>query len=255
MNKVVLILLDGMRPDAIGGIPLVEELKKTSSYTLDAETVFPSVTLPCHMSLFHSVDPGRHGITTNTYMPQVRPIRGICEVLKQAKKKNAFFYTWEELRDLARPDSIAFGCYCAGHHETYEAADLHACEIFCDYVPKYQPDFSFLYFGLTDAVGHGSGWMSEHYMEAMKESWEKVEKAISALPDDWTVIITADHGGHDRNHGSTMPEDMTIPVFFRGPAFEAGKVLTGVSIKDIAPTITTLLGVEPDEEWEGKSIL
>ena len=52
-----------------------------------------------------------------------------------------------------------------------------------------------------------------------------------------------------------MPEDMTIPVFFRGPAFEAGKVLESVNIKDIAPTITTLLGVEPDEEWEGKSLI
>ena len=76
MNKVVLILLDGMRPDALDGIPLVEELRKTASYTLDAETVFPSVTLPCHMSLFHSVDPSRHGILSNTYTPQVRPIDG-----------------------------------------------------------------------------------------------------------------------------------------------------------------------------------
>ena len=122
-------------------------------------------------------------------------------------------------------------------------------------MPKYQPDFTFLYFGLTDAVGHGSGWMSEHYMEAMKESWGKAAKAIAALPEDWTVIITADHGGHDRSHGSTMPEDMKIPVFFRGPAFAAGKVLDKVSIKDIAPTITALLGVEPDEEWEGVSLV
>lgn len=253
--KVVLILLDGMRPDAIGDIPLVEELKKTSAYTLDADTVFPSVTLPCHMSLFHSVDPQRHGITTNTYVPQVRPIRGLCEVLKQAKKKNAFFYTWEELRDLTRPDSLAFGCYCSGHNETYEAADQHVCDIFCDYVPKYQPDFTFLYFGLTDAAGHGCGWMSDCYLSAMRESWDKVAQAIAALPEDYTVIITADHGGHDRSHGSTMPEDMKIPVFFRGPSFEPGKILENVSIKDIAPTITTLLSVDPDEDWEGKSII
>lgn len=97
--------------------------------------------------------------------------------------------------------------------------------------------------------------MSEHYLSAMKESWEKAAKAIAALPEDWTVIITADHGGHDRSHGSTMPEDMKIPVFFRGPAFEPGKILNNVNIKDIAPTITALLGVDPDEEWEGKSVL
>lgn len=255
MSKAVLILLDGMRPDAITDIPFVKKMKETSSYTMEAQTVMPSVTLPCHMSLFHSVDPDRHGITTNTYMPQVRPIKGLCEVLKRAGKKNAMFYTWEELRDLARPDSIAFGCYCAGHHETYEKADLHATEIFSEYVSKYQPDFSFLYFGLTDAVGHGSGWMSENYMKAMNESWEKVELALKAIPEDWTVIITADHGGHGRSHGSDMPEDMTIPVIARGPAFEAGKILENVSIKDIAPTIAKLLGVEPDPEWEGKAFI
>ena len=253
--RTLLILVDGMRPDSLAGIDTAQSIISRSAYTMNARTVTPSVTLPCHVSLFCSVDPSRHGTTTNTYMPQVRPIRGLCEVLKQGKKKNAMFYTWEELRDLARPDSIAFGCYCAGHYETYEEADLHAVELFSDYVPKYQPDFTFLYFGLTDAVGHGYGWMSERYMEAMKESWEKAAKAVAALPDDWSVIITADHGGHDRSYGSTMPEDMTIPVFFRGPAFEAGKVLDGVSIKDIAPTITALLGVEPDEEWEGKSVL
>ena len=255
MNKVVLILLDGMRPDALDGIPLVEELKKTASYTLEADTVFPSVTLPCHMSLFHSVDPGRHGITTNTYMPQVRPIRGLCEVLKQGKKKNAMFYTWEELRDLARPDSIAFGCYCAGHYETYEEADLHAVELFRDYVPKYQPDFTFLYFGLTDMVGHTSGWMSEHYLSAMKESWEKAAKAIAALPDDWTVIITADHGGHDRTHGTEMSEDMTIPMFYIGKAFPAGKRFEGGSILDITPTIAKVMGIAPADEWEGTPVI
>ena len=67
-EKVVLILVDGMRPDGMlkCGHPFVEELMKKSSYSLTAKTVFPSVTLPCHMSLFHSVDPDRHGVTTNT---------------------------------------------------------------------------------------------------------------------------------------------------------------------------------------------
>ncbi len=57
MEKVILILIDGMRPDALVecGNDYVECLKKESSYTFDARSVFPSVTLPCHISLFHSV--------------------------------------------------------------------------------------------------------------------------------------------------------------------------------------------------------
>lgn len=52
-----------------------------------------------------------------------------------------------------------------------------------------------------------------------------------------------------------MQEDMTIPVFFQGTSFEAGKVLKDVSIMDIAPTITNILGVHTPDEWEGKSVL
>lgn len=53
---------------------------REGSYSLRARTVMPSVTLPCHMSLFHSVDPGRHGILTNTYVPQARPRGGAVRV-------------------------------------------------------------------------------------------------------------------------------------------------------------------------------
>ena len=65
-NKVILISIDGMRPDGLIKCknPYVDELKEIASYTFDARTVFPSVTLPCHMSMFHSVPPERHGTTT-----------------------------------------------------------------------------------------------------------------------------------------------------------------------------------------------
>ena len=109
-QKVVLLLVDGLRPDALTacGNPFVEELTRRCSYTLEAKTVTPSVTLPCHMSLFHSVTPERHGITTNVYTPQVRPITGLADQLALFEKKAAFFYTWEELRDIARPASLNY---------------------------------------------------------------------------------------------------------------------------------------------------
>jgi hypothetical protein len=39
----------------------------------------PSVTLPCHTSMFRGVTPERHGITTNTWTPQVRPVPSIID--------------------------------------------------------------------------------------------------------------------------------------------------------------------------------
>ena len=116
-------------------------------------------------------------------------------------------------------------------------------------------DFTFLYLGDTDAVGHNHGWMSDKYMISMEQSWENIARLTDALPDDYTVIITADHGGHDRTHGTDLPEDMTIPVCFCGPRFEKGRELDNVSIKDVAVTFAALLDVPPAKEWEGTSIL
>ena len=222
---------------------------------MSGQTVFPSVTLPCHVSLFHSVDPCRHGTTTNTYMPQVRPIDGICEVLKKGGKRSACFFNWGELRDLARPGSLTHSYFISGSRLGYDVANDMTADAAIDFLGKVDVDFTFLYFGYPDEAGHKYGWMSKEYFDALENSWGNIERVTESLGDDYTVIITADHGGHDRTHGTDMPEDMTIPVIVYGKDIEAGDAFAGVNIKDIAPTVTGLLGVEPDPEWEGKSIL
>lgn len=252
-EKVLLILVDGMRPDAMTGLPAVQKLQSESAWTMTAATVFPSVTLPCHMSLFHSVDPQRHGVTTNFYTPQVRPVSGLCEQLKAAKKRSAFFYDWEPLRDLARPDSLSCSFYLNGHENLNSRHTVAQSAL--SYVQSGAPDFVFFYIGLPDTVGHSSGWMKEPYLDAVRRSWDTVETVMAALPSDYTAIITADHGGHDQSHGTELPEDMTIPVLMHGPRFTPGQLARKVSIKDIAPTITDLLGAEKAPEWEGHSLL
>ena len=78
-----------------------------------------------------------------------------------------------------------------------------------------------------------------------------VEDVYNSIPKDYTIIFVADHGGHDRTHGTDMPEDMTIPMFYIGPCFEGGKVIENASLKDVAPTVAKLLECDPADEWEG----
>jgi len=254
-EKVLLILADGMRPDALTGIPFVEQLLARSAYTMCAQTVFPSVTLPCHMSLFHSVDPQRHGTTTNVYMPQVRPVNGICEQLTLAKKSSAFFFEWHDLRDLTRPGSLMHSFFYNNKDKQKVPPITAGAAI--RYLTEEEPDFAFLYFELPDHVGHysESGWMGPEYMQAVRTVWEQIERVMAAVGDAYTVLITADHGGHDRTHGTEMPEDLTIPVICHGTMFQPGEFTRAVSIKDLAPTIVKILGAEPAEEWEGTALL
>lgn len=255
MTKVQLILVDGMRPDSLGicGNPYVEKLLAESYYTLGARTVMPSVTLPCHMSLFHSVDPARHGITTNLFMPQVRPINGICEQLK-ASKKCGIYYNWEELKDLSRPDSLANSAYFSGHKFTYEKANQMVTDASINAMVALDLDFTFTYLGWVDEAGHAEGWMGDEYLRSVSESFKCIERLIDSAPEGTVTIIVADHGGHDRTHGTDMNEDMTIPVIIHGCG-RKGEIESEVSIKDIAPTIVKLLGCECAPEWEGTSIL
>lgn len=255
--KVLLVLVDGMRPDALNAQKTAQKILARSCYATEAKTVMPSVTLPCHMSLFHSVEPSRHGTTTNVYMPQVRPVKGLCELLCEHKKKSAFFYNWSELRDLARPGSLSVAQFFKGKTFGYDVANDRVTDAAIESLRENTMDFTFVYLGFTDAAGHNHGWMSKEYMAAIDNSWNNIERLIEALPEgeDYAVIITADHGGHDRCHGTEMPEDMTIPLILMGAPFPSGSALSEASILDIAPTIAHLLGVEKDEEWEGKSLV
>lgn len=251
-EKVILALVDGMRPDGLMqcGHPFVNTLLEMSSYALDAKTVMPSVTLPCHMSLFHSVDPQRHGILTNTYTPQVRPIAGLADQLDLYGRKCAMFFTWEPLRDLTRPDHL-HRALCINQHKT-KNADRQIADAAIAYIREEEPDFLFLYLGNTDEEGgHDAGWMSETYLRVVHDAVGCIEDVYHQLPEGYTLVVCADHGGHDRTHGCDIPEDMTIPVLFCGAPFEKGRKMDGVSIKDIAPTIARLLEVPFAREWEG----
>lgn len=254
-KKVILVSIDGMRPDGVlqCGNPYVETLKKEWAYTFNARTVFPSVTLPCHTSLFHSVPPTRHGTTTNTYMPQVHPIEGLFELLKHNKKVNAMFYGWEELRDVSRPGSLKHAVYL--NAMAHDGVDARLTDYALDYIKEKSPDFVFLYLVDTDERGgHGYGWMTPEYLNCISIALDCVKKVAEACPE-YDIIVTADHGGHDRAHGSDQPEDMTIPQFYRCAGLEKGTDLGEISILDIAPTVADLFGLDPVDEWEGKSVL
>ena len=256
-NKVLLLLADGMRPDALpANDPFVDAFLQGSAHTLNGRTVMPSVTLPCHMSLFHSVPPQRHGILTNTWVPQVRPVRGLVETLRAAGKRCGFFYDWEELRDLSRPGHLAQAFYLRGDEYSYEHTMTRVTQSVVACLGGDAPDFVFVYFGLPDAVGHDTGFSGPAYETSVQRAWRHIQIIREALPADYGMAVTADHGGHERGHGTDCSEDMTIPIILHGAAFlgiDAQRIKTA-SILDIAPTIARAMGVDADRDWEGESL-
>lgn len=253
-EKVILISIDGMRPDGVTacGHPFAAELLKHSAYTLCGKSVFPSVTLPCHTSMFYSVLPERHGILTNTYTPPVRPIDGIVELLHKAGKTCGAFHNWEPLRHVWRSENMTYSVFVEA--EAVSGSDQILTEGVLSLMQRDQPDFLFLHMVETDHQGHNFKWMSPEYLAQLSDALGCAERIVKAIDENCSVIITADHGGHEYMHGEDCPEDMTIPLFFWGKAFPPGQISEEISILDIAPTVAGLMGLEIPKEWRGRPV-
>ena len=256
MNKVILISIDGLRPDGLKTCenPYVAELEKICAYTYSAASVFPPVTLPCHYTMAYSVSPEVHGISGNTYIAPEKPRVGIFERVRSAGGTTAMFYGWEELRDIACPGALIYSTYI--HSDRYESVDTTLTDEALKLIRAEKPEFVFLYMVDTDDKGgHHNNWMSAEYLRRASIAIDNVKRIIEEFGDEYTVVIMSDHGGHDDWHGSNVPEDMTVPFMIYGKDVAPGEIKKEISLLDIAPTIAHLMGIEAAPEWEGSSVI
>ncbi len=256
----ILVVIDGCRPDGIqqADTPNIDSLIARGAYTFNAQSVVPSSTLPCHTSMFRGVTPARHGITTNTWVPMVRPVPSIVETARAMNRKTAFIYNWEQLRDLAAPGSLDFS-YFTDNCDDREG-DLTIARIAAEHLAAEQPDFCFVYLGVVDIAGHNHGWMSAEYIEQIAMADRAIgillrQLETASLLDRYFILVQSDHGGHEKTHGTDMPEDLTIPWIAAGAKVgQRGEIRGPVRIFDTAPTLARVLDLQLSADWEGKPI-
>lgn len=256
MTRTIFVMIDGLRPDAISPdrTPNLERVRLGGAYTLQARSVMPSITLPCHMSIFHSVPPARHGVTDNIYTPMARPVTGLIDAANGGNCRCAMVFNWEELRDLARPGSLDYSVMMRNGHDL-ENGDARIADHAVPLIEGVEHEFVFAYLGTVDTAGHYYGWMSDGYLQQVQRIDGVFGRLLNALPADAAMVVQADHGGHERSHGTDMPEDMLIPWMMYGAGIKAGCEITRpVSLMDTAPTIAALLGVKAPSDWEGTPV-
>jgi predicted AlkP superfamily pyrophosphatase or phosphodiesterase len=259
-SRVLLCSIDGVRPDAIHAAqaPTMKRLAREGAVTWRARTVMPSATLPCHTSMLRGVDTPRHGITTNTFHPLVRPVPSLIEVAKEQGKRTGFFYNWEQLRDLAAPGKLDVSVMYADCKSA--AGDQHVADVTIDYLHRLDFDLLFVYFGWPDECAHRTGWMSEPYLDAVANADVCLGRVLSAIEklgraDALTTLVLSDHGGHERTHGTNCDEDMTIPWILHGPNVRSDyEIQSPVFIYDTCVTLAHVLGLQPSGEWDGKVV-
>lgn len=262
VERALLIVIDGLRPDALlqGHTPRMDALIASGACSLQAQTVMPSVTLPTHMTLFHSVPTEKHGVITNTYQPFAEPLPGLMQVARQNGLLTAAVYSWEPLRDLWRPGQVDLAYFINLYSSPMRDFDLEVARVSADLISTEHPQFTFIYLGMVDEIGHRTGWLSPDYMQSV----ERADAAVGLLLDrlqaeglleSTLILIQADHGGHEHRHGEAIPADMTIPWILSGPGVRRGcQIVEPVSILDSAPTLAHLLGLPIPAEWQGQVV-
>lgn len=254
-SRVLILSIDGLRPDAILAAPMPNllNLMQNGASTLNARTVFPSSTLPAHASMLLGVCPSKHGVDWNDYLPRNGYASGIdlFDLAHAAGLQTVMHVGKEKLRQLTDPSSVDRFTYVNDR-------DLVVAERLLDDFPQ---DFGvlFVHFPLVDGMGHVHGWMSWQQLSVAFRADEALglilaELDARGLRGETLIIVTSDHGGHDTTHGYSYPEDMTIPWVVAGPGVQPKVLTTPVNIMDTAATAAFMLGLPIPPEWDGAPV-
>lgn len=255
-RRVIILSIDGLRPDAIqlAPMPNLMNLMQSSAYTLTAQTVHPSATLPGHASMLTGLCPAKHGVDWNDYLPQNGIAQGVdlFDITHAANMQTVMYVGKEKLQQVTDAASVDKFVWINDRDKV----------VMQNLLADFPEDFGvlFIHFATTDDMGHVYGWLSPEQLSVIFRADEAISELLAALDtkglrEETLLIITADHGGHDMIHGSSLPEDMTIPWIASGAGIQPAKLTSRVHTMDTAATAAYALGLTIPEEWDGVPVM
>ena len=254
--RVLILSIDGLRPDAIDLTPMrnLQTLMKEGAYSLVAQTIMPSSTLPSHSSMLTGLCPDKHGVDWNDYRPERGFASGtdIFDLAHAAGLRTVMVVGKEKLRQTTESESTDV-------FEFINDRDTVIAERVVELIPAGF-GLMFIHFPTPDWMGHEYGWLSPEQFSVLFRADEALQTILDALDKagmraDTLVIITADHGGHGTTHGSRQLEDMTIPWIVAGPGVRHVVLSTDINTTDTAATAAWALGLPRQAEWDGLPVL
>ena len=259
VKRVVIVSLDGGKPAVmrVSRMPHLEGMLKHSAYTMKAQAVIPSITLVNHTSMLTGVKPAKHKISWNEWEPAkgLVPVPTIFSIAKKFNKKlrTGIFAAKQKFTHLFLPGTLENFVVISDFAPAVASAAA-------DTIRRNTPDLLFVHFADGDHYGHNNGWGSPQQKKGFTDCDRGIDILISALRrkgllDETAVIITADHGGHEKTHGMDVTDDREIPWIAYGAGVNAGAKLGQPSTCDTAATALWLLGIPIPAEFDGRPVI
>jgi arylsulfatase A-like enzyme len=258
VRRVVAVILDGLRPDAIQRFTLdtIHRLMAGGSWTLRGTTVAPSVTTAAVTSLMTGVSPAAHGLTGDhlfiprakehlTPLPRHLAAHGIPSSGFMGQVPAIFRGVAARVGKRLGLDSLRLAGNCAAEVLGSARSTLES----------QRAGLILLHWADADRAGHDKGWMSPEYADGCR----RLDAALAALVDiaddsETLFVALADHGGGGRvahDHESDHALDRTIPILLYG-AGVVHRPLGPARLLDVPPTILSALGVGVPSTYEGR---
>ncbi len=284
-EHVVIISLDGLRPDAIqeAGAATLQSLIRRGAYCPTAQTVRPSITLPSHTSMLTGLDRWRHGVGWNNYRSGHIAYPTVFSMAKRAGLSTAMFFSKFSLIYLADPTKIdtVFGpvpeqresrelvtpiAEDTGRSAPNDITPERLAEAFAEAWQRRPYALSFAHIREPDRAGHRDGWMSPQYLEAVRTADRAVASIVATVAragviEKTAIIVTADHGGargkrrHSIRADPGNPENVTIPWLCVAPGVPPGLVIDRVvRVYDTTPTALAFLGIPAPPGIDGRPV-
>ena len=167
-------------------------------------------------------------------------------------------YVWKEL--IPDRDLVPFYKARYGHADYYQG-DEEAFEELKRWARGAPPEgFSqsrnliVAHLSGLDSVGHRySAADSPEYDKKLRWLDTNLEEVFQELSEDWTVVVTSDHGLTDSGqHGSDLEILRNVPAFMWGPNIKQGVVVEGVQQRDLATLPSVLFSLPMPHAVHGR---
>lgn len=261
-RHVVVITVDGLRPDAIAaaGAINIRRLLEQSAHAPEARTVEPAETLPTHVSMATGLLPAVHGVHHNTDRGGTLATPTVFTRVREAGGRSALYFGKSKIALLSGPGDadLLWGPGPHGVGPERGAPPVVAAR-FAEDFPRERFDLVWVHLREPDGAGHYHGWMSEPYFAALRVADDAVGVILQAIAASdlaarTAVILTADHGGENLTHRSGNEASMRIPWLCRAPGALPGAIAGPVRNVDTAPTVLALLNLPALPATEGQVV-